>query len=119
MKTHIIVIMFVLLCSSLVSAEEEPRLFKDANNFNVATAITLDMYEDFYDKNWRALRMFSYLYATGYIKRATEVSNDIKEKMRSFIRNSFSKHNKKYKYSMSDELMLESVDNAFDKYIAG
>ena len=108
MKKLILIIMFLLLCPSLILAEEETSFIANEDDIITSESIAMDMfYYDIYEEYGLALRLWSFLAATGYDSLAEEVSKDVKNVFDdSFFSNLFYKHNKKYKYSTNDEEMV-------------
>jgi len=107
MKIFILIIMFLLLCPSLILAKEETSFLQQENDIMASESIAMDMfYYDIYDEYGLALRLCSFLTATGHDSLAKEVSKDIKNVFdESFFSDLFYKHNKKYNYSTNDEEM--------------
>ena len=107
MKRLILIIIFLLLCPPLVLAEAETSFIQNEDDTITSESIAMDMfYYDLYKKYGEALRLWSFLAATGHNNLAEEVSNDVKNVFDDrFFSDLFYKHNEKYKYSTSDEEM--------------
>ncbi len=107
MKKLILIIMFLLLCPPLVLAETETSFIQNEDDTITSESIAMDMfYYDLYKKYGEALRLWSFLAATGHNNLAEEVSKDVKNVFDDrFFSDLFYKHNEKYKYSTSDEEM--------------
>ena len=125
MKELILIVMFLLLCPSLVLAEEEESFLQNENDIMASESIAMDMfYYDVYEEYGLALRLCSFLAATGHDNLAEEVSEDVKNVLdNSFLSNLFYKHNKKYKYYTNDEemvlLSILSLNNILNGYRLG
>ncbi len=121
MKKLILNIMFLLLCPSLIFAEEETSFSQNEDDIMTAESIAMDMfYYDIYDEYGLALRLGSFLAATGYNNLAEEVSKDVKNVFDdSFFSNLFYKHNEKYKYSTNDEEMVLLSALALNNIVKG
>ena len=121
MKRFILIIMFLLLCPSLVLAEAETSFIQNKNDTITSESIAMDMfYYDLYKKYGEALRLWSFLAATGHNNLAEEVSKETKNVFddRSFP-DLFYKYSEKYKYSASDEEMLLLSVNALNNIVKG
>ncbi len=112
MKKLILIIMFLLICSSLVLADIESPVTQGVTkeDFKVSHFIVGDM---FLDGMWRDrccanLRLGAFLAAAGYDDFSKDVINDAFDAYNdfNFVSTLFYKYNKKYKYSISDENML-------------
>ena len=125
MKKLILIVIFLLLCPSLVLAEEEESFLQNENDIMASESIAMDMfYYDIYEEYGLALRLCSFLAATGHDNLAEEVSEDVKNVLdNSFFTNLFYKHNKKYKYYTNDEemvlLSVLSLNNILKGYRLG
>jgi hypothetical protein len=108
MKRLILIIMFLLLCPSLVLAAEETSFIQNEEDITTSESIAMDMFHyDLYEKYGEALRLWSFFAATGHNDLAEEVSNDVKSVFDDrFFSDLFYKHNEKYEYSTGDEEML-------------
>ncbi len=108
MKRVILIIMFLLLCPFFVLAEEETSFIQNEDDIITSESIAMDMFSyDLYKKYGEALRLWSFLAATGHNNLAEEISHNVKNVFGDrFFSDLFYKHNQKYEYSSSDEEML-------------
>ena len=121
MKKLSLVIMFLLLCPLLILAEEETSFVQNEDDIITSESIAMDMFSyDIYKKYGEALRLWAFLTATGHNNLAEEVSKEAKHVFDdSSFPDLFYKHNKKYKYSTSDEEMLVLSDIALKNIVKG
>ena len=121
MKKIILVIMFLLLCPSLILAEKETSFIQNEDDIITSESIAMDMFSyDIYKKYGEALRLWAFLAATGHNNLAEEISKEAKHIFDdSLFPNLFYKYNKKYNYSISDEEMLLLSDIALNNIVKG
>ena len=121
MKKLILVIIFLLLCPWLILAEEETSFIQNDDDIITSEFIAMDMFHyDVYKKYGEALRLWAFLAATGHNNLAEEVSKEAKHVFDNrFFPDLFYKHNKKYKYSTSDEEMLLLSEIALNNVVKG
>ena len=79
MKKIILVIMFLLLCPSLILAEKETSFIQNEDDIITSESIAMDMFSyDIYKKYGEALRLWAFLAATGHNNLAEEISKEAK-----------------------------------------
>ena len=116
--------MFLLICQPLVLAEEEgginnESLIKYAENSIASRSIASDIFDYHLKKEYAYVyRIWAFLNATGYKDLADEVLKDTK--LHKIVDlDLFYKHNKKYKYNVSETKMFASVMTTLDSMVSG
>ncbi|MHC4270074.1 MAG: hypothetical protein ACYSTS_16645 [Planctomycetota bacterium] len=123
MKKLILIIMFLLLCPSLILAEKKTSILQGNDNIIASLSIVNDMLRDIINENQNAYFKIASLYAIGYKDLANQVQeNSVIDDQ--FVTDSFIKHSDKYKYSISNDydmylLCHRSIKNYIGGYIQG
>ena len=107
MNKLILIIMFLLLCPSLILAEEESGISdEDADNYKASSSIGHDMFLDVYNEYGCNYRLASLLMAFKYMNMGMEVIKDVPNWYGTAGLALFYKHENKYKYHLDTKEMF-------------